>query len=234
MLASVSSESALDDDRLRRWPCPARSRPAPPTATSGTLGRSTANSSPPRRATVSLSRRASRSRRAISCEQEVAAAMAEGVVDLLEAVEVDDHHRGPLALASRAVDRLLDAVVEQAPVGQAGERVGDRLGDVLPEGQPRPGHADHQRRRRQPDRPDGRARVVVVDQEGDRPERDGGGQDHHAPSLETAGAGPRRGLPGRKAHEDHAEGPEDVEEPSLGVAARPRSGRGRRCRRARR
>jgi hypothetical protein len=49
--------------------------------------------------------------------------VAEGVVDLLEAVEVDEQHGHAVAGALGALERLGEAVVEQAAVGQAGERV---------------------------------------------------------------------------------------------------------------
>jgi hypothetical protein len=48
------------------------------------------------------------------------------VVDALEAVEVDDHQREGLARASRPGERLLDAVVEELPVREPGERVPER------------------------------------------------------------------------------------------------------------
>jgi hypothetical protein len=55
--------------------------------------------------------------------------VAERVVDGLEAVEVDEHHRGLLAVAVGERERLLQAVLQQAAVGQAGERV--VVGQVL-------------------------------------------------------------------------------------------------------
>ena len=62
-------------------------------------------------------------------QQHVADGVAERVVDGLEAVEVDEHHRGLLAVAVGQRERLLQAVLQQAPVGQAGERV--VVGEVL-------------------------------------------------------------------------------------------------------
>ena len=58
-------------------------------------------------------------------QHEVACAMTPHVVDLLEAVEVDRDEREGFARPSRATERLLDAVVEQDAVGQAGQRVTD-------------------------------------------------------------------------------------------------------------
>src|SRR6185503_1328242 len=77
----------------------------------------------------------------------VAGAVAERIVDLLEAVQVDHHYRDARIAALREKHRLAQAVVEQAAVGQAGQRVviGEEarllllalaFGDVLR-------HADH-------------------------------------------------------------------------------------------
>ncbi len=60
-------------------------------------------------------------------EQPVAGVVAERVVDLLEVVEVDQHHRGGAIPAAAGADHLLDAVAEQRAVRQAGERVVERL-----------------------------------------------------------------------------------------------------------
>ena len=54
-------------------------------------------------------------------QQLVAVAVAEGVVDLLEPVEVDQHHGDVLVAACGAGERVLDPVVEQEPVRQAGQ-----------------------------------------------------------------------------------------------------------------
>ncbi len=60
-------------------------------------------------------------------QQLVAARMAERVIDLLEAVEVHDHHgRGHVVAAGRG-ERVTDAVVEERAVGQVRERVVERL-----------------------------------------------------------------------------------------------------------
>jgi hypothetical protein len=49
--------------------------------------------------------------------------VAERVVDLLEMVQVDHHHRDARVAALREELGLAQAVVEQAPVGQPGQRV---------------------------------------------------------------------------------------------------------------
>ena len=100
-----------------------------------------ANSSPPSRATMSVSRRQPRSRVGDGLEQFVAALVPERVVDALEFVEVQIKHRELLA-APHALERLLELLAEKHPVGQIGQRVVVRqmrdplfgqlaLGDVL-------------------------------------------------------------------------------------------------------
>ncbi len=46
-----------------------------------------------------------------------------GIVDRLEAVQVAEHHREAELPALRLLDRLLDAVLQQHPVGQLGQRI---------------------------------------------------------------------------------------------------------------
>ena len=52
--------------------------------------------------------------------------MAERVVDLLEAVEVELHHRQPFAPAVRALDQRVEMVGQEGAVVQAGQAVMDR------------------------------------------------------------------------------------------------------------
>ena len=98
----------------------------PAAAALGTSGSRTANSSPPKRAIVSVSRRASCRRGPDLVEEQVAVVVAERVVDLLEAVEVHEHHRDARAVALGGEDRLGGAVAEQRAVGQPGEVVVQR------------------------------------------------------------------------------------------------------------
>ena len=49
--------------------------------------------------------------------------VAERVVDALEVIEVDEHHREQSALALRAGDAAREAVGEQEPVRQPGQRI---------------------------------------------------------------------------------------------------------------
>ena len=60
-------------------------------------------------------------------EEHVAVVMAERVVDLLEVVEVHDHHGRAAVAALGGAHGLLDAVAEQHAVREAGERVVQRL-----------------------------------------------------------------------------------------------------------
>ena len=65
-------------------------------------------------------------------QQLVAGGVAEGVVDVLEVVEVDEEHRDPLARSPRACERVLEPLGEQHAVGEVGERVVERLvGEAL-------------------------------------------------------------------------------------------------------
>jgi len=63
--------------------------------------------------------------------QQVAVVVAQRVVDVLEAVEVEQQHRDLAPVALRMRDRLVGAVVEEQPVGQVGDRVVQRLALVL-------------------------------------------------------------------------------------------------------
>ena len=70
---------------------------------------STANSSPPKRATVSLGAHRGAQPLGDRDEQLVAGAVAERVVDLLEAVEVEEEHGHAAASARRRRERVLRA-----------------------------------------------------------------------------------------------------------------------------
>ncbi len=53
--------------------------------------------------------------------------MAEGIVHLLEAIQVDEQQRQHILRAARTLDLLLQLVEEQAAVGQIRERIEIRL-----------------------------------------------------------------------------------------------------------
>ena len=106
-------------------------------------------------------------------EQHVAVVVAERVVDLLEVVEVHDHHREAAVAALGGAQRLLDAVAEQHAVGQAGERVvqrlvllGDRLAAAAVDGQ----------QRQEQQRQDGEREVGGDHEHGREPEQQAGGR----------------------------------------------------------
>ena len=56
-------------------------------------------------------------------EQRIAGRMAEHVVDVLEAIEVEAQHRERLGRRGGAFEREVEALVESRPIGQVGERV---------------------------------------------------------------------------------------------------------------
>src|SRR4051812_44376967 len=60
-------------------------------------------------------------------QQLVAAEVAEGVVDLLEVVEVGNDHAERLRLEPRLVDRAVEPLVESSPVAERGQRIDARL-----------------------------------------------------------------------------------------------------------
>ena len=82
----------------------------------------TMNSSPPMRARKAPSHGRLQPARNFA-QQRVADGMAEHVVDLLEAVEIEAQHREALARARRQIERGGDALVERRAVGQLGERI---------------------------------------------------------------------------------------------------------------
>ena len=84
---------------------------------------STTNSSPPCRLTVSEARTHSTRRSRDRLQQPVADRVPERVVDVLEAVEVQEQHRDLVLVARGQRDRLADPVVEKHPVRQAGQEV---------------------------------------------------------------------------------------------------------------
>ena len=73
-------------------------------------------------------------------QQLVPGGVPERVVDLLEVVQVDDHHPGALPGPLAARHRLAGPLAEQHPVGQAGQRVLERPHGQLPLQPPPFGH----------------------------------------------------------------------------------------------
>ena len=85
-----------------------------------------ANSSPPRRATLSDGRSVCSSRCPTTLQQAVADLVAEVVVHGLEPVEVEVEHREVRLVTADARERGLESVEQQHAVGQPGERVVQR------------------------------------------------------------------------------------------------------------
>ena len=77
---------------------------------SSTSSSRTTNSSPPKRAAVSAARMQRLQPVRRLAQQLVARGVAEGVVDVLERVEVDEQHGGPRSGARGARERMLEAV----------------------------------------------------------------------------------------------------------------------------
>ena len=86
-------------------------------------GSSTANSSPPSRASRSVSRSRRLSARATACSASSPACSPWLSLTRLKRVEVDHHQPGDLAVALRARDLQLEVVLEQPAVAQAGQRI---------------------------------------------------------------------------------------------------------------
>ena len=76
---------------------------------------------------MSAGRTANCSRCADLAEHRVAGGVAEAVIDRLEVVEVDEHHADLGTAAARPEHRVLDAVGEERPVGEARHGVVERL-----------------------------------------------------------------------------------------------------------
>ena len=72
---------------------------------------------------MSVARTRSRITSGDLADQVVAGVVAERVVDRLEAVDVDDHHRAAAAVAGAEGDVLVELGAEAAAVEQAGQRV---------------------------------------------------------------------------------------------------------------
>ena len=112
--------------------------------------------------------------------------MAKRVVDLLEAVEVD-HDDAEAAVLAEAAHRLLGAHCEEGPVGQAGQRVVQRL-VVVQRGLPA-------------------AEVDGTDRQHQHQDQEGtevGGHDHHGREADEHGG--RRSLEAKVVPEVSEEG----------------------------
>ena len=77
--------------------------------------------------------RTDRLRKAPGCEadERVALRVAQGIVDGLEVVEVEEQHRRALGVAAAAAEGMLQAVDVERPVGQAGQGIVEGLAGEL-------------------------------------------------------------------------------------------------------
>src|SRR5919108_5407408 len=100
----------------------ARAMRRPTGSASAASARIAANSSPPRRARTSPERSTAQAG-ADLLEDDVAGAVAEGVVEVLETVEVDHEQRDRRAALARGVEVLAQAAVKMAAVRQRGQVV---------------------------------------------------------------------------------------------------------------
>ena len=116
------------------------------------------------RATVSISRSSRVSIRGEGDERVVAGRVAVAVVDLLEVVDVDHQRRERLAAAAGAGELVARALLERAPVEQAGERIGGggvaQLGDQAVD--PLAQQPDHHRRAGRQARPSSASGSVAI------------------------------------------------------------------------
>ncbi len=122
----------------------------------------TTNSSPPTRATVSLAADDGFESAGDALQHLVAGVVPANVVDFLEAVEVDHHQRERVHRPAGALEGLLDAVVQERPVRQPGERVpeGERLGSARTSGQAHCQDGGHRAGSGEPDREAGGTRLA--------------------------------------------------------------------------
>ena len=123
MLACDLQREAADHERLLEDLEDALGGRARPPRRSLASVSTTANSSPPRRATVSLAADRTAQPGADALEQLVAVEVAERVVDLLEAVEVHEHHRHEPPPPPSTDYGTAHELAEQRPVGKPGQRV---------------------------------------------------------------------------------------------------------------
>ena len=117
--------------RWARRPVRATGARSPIAACSSVPSSSNANSSPPSRASVSAGRVTMAKRLRNLLQELVAGAVAEGVVDLLEAIEVDEQHRENLLGSRGASERLVEPVTKECAVRKVGEPVVERLARQL-------------------------------------------------------------------------------------------------------
>ncbi len=167
--------------------------------------------------------------RADLAEELVAHVVSEAVVDLLEAVQVQDQQRQAAHRRGARPEQGLRHLVQRTAVGQAGERIGARLhaalgqGPDLQEGEHHPQGPDGQGGEGQP--ADRRRQVQEGVQGGDQTAEehpaDGDDQGSHARQLSSTpvDGGARQRRPGAQRHKQEADRPQGIDPPPLHVAA---------------
>ena len=90
---------------------------------SSTPSSRTANSSPASRATVSVVRTVADQPLGHRLQQPIAGIVAERVVDVLEVVEIQEHHRDVAPRAPGQRQRVLDAIAKQVAIGEPRQRI---------------------------------------------------------------------------------------------------------------
>jgi hypothetical protein len=151
-------------------------------------------------------------------QQPVSGGVAEGVVVLLEAVEVEQHDRA--RFLGRGAGQLIGHVVHQAaPVAQPRERVGASLlvdaidhPLILGEHERGPHEHEYERRGRERERHAVHPVEVVVGEQDQAREAARERHEHHAQALVRGPLGPGGGLPRRCAHEQGRHRPERLEQ----------------------
>ena len=226
----LASTSRITPSTSKGWCRAWRSRSATASAspTPSTDGSRTANSSPPRRADRVRLPQDRPQPRAHLAQQLVAVGVPEGVVDLLEAVQVDEQERDLGLGAGGHGETLVEAVLDQDPVGQPGQRVVRGLVPVaVGGGLQRLGLATQALRRRRDEAEDD----DVEAGEADRPARgswSGRRRARRRPPARTAGTarwrrrdGPRRRTAGARRPRAAGASPSSLPALSSAECAKP-------------
>jgi hypothetical protein len=153
--------------------------------------------------------------------------MAEGVVVLLEAVEVEEREGAPVG-GRRLLRRVLEVAHQRAAVGQAGEAVGERLvaartqeAEVLAEEHAAARAGDEQRPGGQQRRGEVHGGELADHEDGEGDGREGGGQ-RQRPAGDLLDPPARRGLPRGERRQRRPQGPQRVDPRPRDVGAHGR------------
>ena len=150
-------------------------------------------------------------------EHGVARVMAERVIELLEAVDVDDQESERLSACARAGQVRAELVAELAAVGEAGELVRRRLAAGLVEaadladGERGAGHRREHRRPRERHRDRRDVNEPGVDEQHQRRDREEDGRHQHTQVAGIDLARLLERLPARERHDHERDDPQRVE-----------------------